>query len=61
MDNTTIRDSVGYQLAYASKHQQNQLITALDELDLQGGQELVLAQLAETDGCSQSDLLRRSL
>ncbi|MFC6963206.1 MarR family winged helix-turn-helix transcriptional regulator [Halocatena marina] len=56
MDNTTIRDSVGYQLAYASKHQQNQLITALDELDLQGGQELVLAQLAETDGCSQSDL-----
>lgn len=56
MDNPTIRDSVGYQLAHASKHQQDQLITALDELDLQGGQELVLAQLAETDGCSQSDL-----
>lgn len=56
MDNTTIRDSVGYQLAYASKHHQNYFNEALDELGLRGGQEFVLAQLAETDGCSQSYL-----
>lgn len=56
MDNSTIRNSVGYQLAYASKHHQNYFTAALDELGLQGGQELVLAQLAETNGCSQSYL-----
>lgn len=56
MDNSTIRDSVGYQLAYASKHHQNYFTAALDELGLQGGQEFVLAQLSETNGCSQSSL-----
>lgn len=56
MDNSTIQNSVGYQLAYASKHHQNYFTAALDELGLQGGQELVLAQLAETNGCSQSYL-----
>jgi DNA-binding MarR family transcriptional regulator len=56
MDNSTIRNSVGYQLASASKHHQNCLTEALDNLGLQGGQELVLLQLAETNGCSQSHL-----
>ncbi|WP_306059108.1 MarR family winged helix-turn-helix transcriptional regulator [Natronococcus wangiae] len=56
MDNPTIRDSVGYQLASASKHHRNYFTEALDELGLQGGQEFVLVQLAETNGCSQSDL-----
>ncbi|WP_435156579.1 MarR family winged helix-turn-helix transcriptional regulator [Haladaptatus sp. DFWS20] len=56
MDSSTIWNSVGYQLANASKRQQNYLIAALDKLGLQGGQELVLAQLAETNGCSQSYL-----
>ncbi|MFC6965036.1 MarR family winged helix-turn-helix transcriptional regulator [Halocatena marina] len=56
MDNETIRDSVGYQLAYASKHHQNYFTEALNELGLRGGQEFVLAQLAETNGCSQADL-----
>lgn len=56
MDNSTIQNTVGYQLGIASKHQENYLIAELDELGLQGGQELVLAQLAETNGCSQSEL-----
>ncbi len=56
MDNPTIRDSVGFQLIHAGKRHRNYFTEALEALGLQGGEELVLAQLSETDGISQSEL-----
>lgn len=56
MDNPAIRDSIGFQLIHASKNHRNYFTAKLDEIGLQGGDELVIAQLAETNGISQSEL-----
>ncbi len=59
MNTLNIQETISYLLAQVCKAHRNAANTALNSLDLHVGQEMVLLQLSQEDGQTQSQLAER--
>ena len=59
MPEKSAKDTLGYQLAYVCRSHRQKTESLLSELGLHIGQDMLLMQLWQQDGCMQTELVER--